>query len=116
MITVNNLSFSYPKTGVEALKKVNFKIDKGEIFGFLGPSGAGKSTCQKILYKLLPDYQGEVQIMDKGLQDWDASYYEKIGVGFELPNHYLKLSGRENLTLFGSFYPPESLQDFRITV
>ena len=34
---------------------------------------------------------------------------ERIGVGFELPNHYLKLTGKENLELFGSFYPKERL-------
>ena len=42
--------------------------------------------------------------MEKNLSEWDNSYFEKIGVGFELPNHYLKLTGKENLELFSSFY------------
>jgi fluoroquinolone transport system ATP-binding protein len=40
-----------------------------------------------------------------------TDYYARIGVGFELPNHYMKLTARENLTLFGSFYPKDKLQN-----
>ncbi|RMG61227.1 MAG: ABC transporter ATP-binding protein [Bacteroidetes bacterium] len=110
MIHVRQLSFSYPGAAEKALKNVSFDIESGEIFGFLGPSGAGKTTTQKILYKILHGYEGEVRIGQKPLQDWDQSYFERIGVGFELPNHYLKLTARENLQLFGSFYPPGRLR------
>jgi fluoroquinolone transport system ATP-binding protein len=105
MIQVNNLSYSYPKASVEAVKSLSFKVNKGEIFGFLGPSGAGKSTTQKLLIKLLAGYFGEVEVMNKSLSNWNGNYYALIGVGFELPNHYLKLTGEENLKLFASFYP-----------
>jgi len=104
MIEVNQLTFTYPDNDISTLKKLNFSIGKGEVFGFLGPSGAGKSTTQKILYKILRGYEGVVKIDGKDLSNWDSSYFEKIGVGFELPNHYLKLTGRENLDLFASFY------------
>ena len=53
MITVENLSFTYPKAAEPALIGLSFGIARGEIFGFLGPSGAGKSTTQKILIGLL---------------------------------------------------------------
>jgi fluoroquinolone transport system ATP-binding protein len=105
MIRVENLIFQYPKNDTPTLKGLDFEIEKGEIFGFLGPSGAGKSTAQKILYRILNGYKGRVRIDGKNLSDWDNSYFEKIGVGFELPNHYLKLTGKENLELFASFYP-----------
>ena len=111
MIRVKDLSFSYPKGGGFALQNLNFSIDNAEIFGFLGPSGSGKSTTQKILYKILTGYKGEVLINDRPLGDLGKEYYTKIGVGFELPNHYLKLSARENLELFGSFYPKEKRQN-----
>lgn len=111
MINVKNLSYTYPNTNAVVLKNLNFQIGKGEIFGFLGPSGAGKSTTQKILYKILSGYSGEISIQNKPLTDWGNEYFERIGVGFELPNHYLKLTARENLELFGSFYPPQSLQN-----
>ncbi len=112
MIKVENLSYRYPKSKETVLKHLNFEIKRGEIFGFLGPSGAGKSTTQKILYKLLNDFTGEIWINDKSLKDWGNEYFEKIGVGFELPNHYLKLTAKENLQLFASFYSPEKLLNF----
>ena len=112
MIKVKNLSYSYPKSKEVVLKNLNFEIGRGEIFGFLGPSGAGKSTTQKILYKILHDFSGEISVKNKSLKDWGSEYFEKIGVGFELPNHYLKLTARENLRLFASFYPKEKLQNF----
>ena len=110
MIEVNNVSFSYPKTTQKVLNEISFSIEKGEIFGFLGPSGAGKSTTQKMLYKILHGFSGEILIDNKPLHSWDETYLQKIGVGFELPNHYLKLTGRENLQLFGSFYDSNKLK------
>lgn len=107
MILVNNLQFQYPKNDSLTLKGISFEIKQGQLFGFLGPSGAGKSTAQKVLYKTLYNYSGDVKIDGKDLKDWDLSYFEKIGVGFELPNHYQKLTGLENLDLFGSFYPSD---------
>jgi fluoroquinolone transport system ATP-binding protein len=104
MITVKNLQYTYPQQEKQALQNINFDIEKGEIFGFLGPSGSGKSTTQKILFKLLSGYSGEVSIMGKDLQAWGRDFYHHIGVGFELPNHYLKLSALENLQFFAAFY------------
>ena len=105
MIAVESLSYTYPGSSTEVLKDLNFSISKGEIFGFLGPSGAGKSTCQKVLYKILGQYKGLITIHGKNLKDWGKDYFENIGVGFELPNHYNKLTARENLNLFAAFYP-----------
>jgi fluoroquinolone transport system ATP-binding protein len=104
MITVENLSFTYPKAAKPALRGLNFQITRGEIFGFLGPSGAGKSTTQKILIGLLKDYQGQVSVFGKDLKTWQADYYERVGVSFEFPNHYLKLTALENLSYFAALY------------
>ncbi len=104
MIQVKNLNFQYPNTSSLAIKGINFSIEKGEVFGFLGPSGSGKSTTQKILFKLLTGYNGMAQIDGKDVSVWGKDLYEKIGVGFELPNHYLKLTALENLTFFKNFY------------
>lgn len=112
MISVSDLSYTYPGAEQAVLKKLNFEIQEGEIFGFLGPSGAGKSTTQKIIYKILNGFDGNVRIADKALDQWGREYFEKIGVGFELPNHYLKLTAKENLELFASFYPKEKLLNF----
>jgi len=103
-IEVNNIEFTYPKSNKKAVNDVSFWIKKGEIFGFLGPNGAGKTTTQKIIIGLLKTYQGNIEILGKNLQSWKTDLYNRIGVGFELPNHYQKLTALENLELFASFY------------
>jgi fluoroquinolone transport system ATP-binding protein len=105
MISVSNLTYTYPKAASATLKGLNFEISKGEIFGFLGPSGAGKSTCQKILYKIISQFGGDINIDGKSIHQLGNVYLENIGVGFELPNHYGKLTAKENLELFAAFYP-----------
>jgi fluoroquinolone transport system ATP-binding protein len=104
MLKVQNLEFTYPKSNKKAVNGVSFQIKKGEIFGFLGPNGAGKTTTQKVIIGLLRGYGGNVEILAKNLQSWKTDLYNRIGVGFELPNHYQKLTALENLELFASFY------------
>lgn len=104
MIDVNQLKFFYPNKNTPAVNDISFSIGKGEIFGFLGPSGAGKTTTQKILMGLLRQYQGEINIFGNNLHKLSSNYYEKIGVSFEMPNHYGKLTALENLNFFASLY------------
>ena len=104
MIHVEGLTYSYPGANLPVLKDISFDIAKGEIFGFLGPSGAGKSTTQKVLIGLLRGYEGSVRVNGTELSSMDRTFYEKIGVAFEFPNLYLKLSAIENLELFASFF------------
>ena len=108
MIKVRELTFTYPGSPQPALKQLSFSVERGEILGFLGPSGAGKSTTQKILIGLLKDYQGDVSVFGQDLRSWRSEYYERIGVSFELPNHYLKLTALENLNYFRSLYEGET--------
>jgi len=104
MLTVHDLQYTYRHGAEPTVRGLNFAIGEGEIFGFLGPSGAGKSTTQKILIKLLKDFQGEVQVLGRDLRSWGSDYYEQVGVSFELPNHYQKLTALENLQLFRALY------------
>lgn len=104
MIGVEDLTFTYPGGSSPAVRGLTFDVEKGEVFGFLGPNGAGKTTTQNILIGLLKGWQGRVQCMDRPLASWDADYYRSIGVSFEAPNHYLKLTARENLEFFRSLY------------
>ena len=108
MIKVRELTFTYSGSLRPALKQLSFSVERGEILGFLGPSGAGKSTTQKILIGLLKDYQGDVSVFGQDLRSWRSEYYERIGVSFELPNHYLKLTALENLNYFRSLYEGET--------
>ena len=104
MISVESLTYTYPSGSSPAVRELSFDVEKGEVFGFLGPSGAGKTTTQNILIGLLKGWQGRVQVLDRPLADWGADLYKSIGVSFEAPNHYLKLSARENLEYFRSLY------------
>lgn len=104
LFSVKDLSYRYhPKLDL-VIKNINLNIEKGQIFGLLGPSGAGKSTTQKILIKLLPGYQGDVTFQGKPLSSWRQEFYEQIGVGFEMPVHFNKLTADENLRYFASLY------------
>lgn len=104
MIQVSNLHFTYPGTKVKTLHGLDFTIGKGEVFGFLGPSGAGKSTLQKILIGALKQYSGSTRVLGKEIRELGSDYYERIGVAFEFPNFYTKLTALENLKLFQSLY------------
>ncbi|NLC67396.1 MAG: ABC transporter ATP-binding protein [Clostridiaceae bacterium] len=102
--SVKDLYFKYPTSREDTIKGVSFDVHEGEIFGLLGPSGAGKSTTQKILIKLLEDYRGSIEYFGKDLKSMDSSFYEEIGVGFEVPVHFSKLTALENMRFFSGFY------------
>jgi fluoroquinolone transport system ATP-binding protein len=104
MIDVAGLRFTYPASSEPALAGLDFTVERGEIFGFLGPNGAGKSTTQKVLIRLLESYDGVVTVLGRPLRDWGSEYYERIGVSFEAPNHFLKLTALENLRYFATLY------------
>lgn len=109
MVEVKNLFYSYTKNGVYAVNDVSFSIDKGEIFGFLGPSGAGKSTTQGVLVGLLPLQKGEIYIDGTPRQGKpDKAFFNRIGVGFEIPNVYRKLTGIDNLRFHARLYDRET--------
>ena len=101
---VRNLAFTYGKNGVKALRGIDFDVNKGEIFGLLGPSGAGKSTTQKLLIKLLENYEGNIVYNNKDLKTHGNDFYEDVGVGFELPVHFSKLTANENMKFFSRLY------------
>lgn len=106
VIEVKDLYFSYTKTPF--LKDINFTVNKGEIFGFLGPSGAGKSTLQKVLTGLCTNYEGTARILGIDSNKHGKDFYEKIGVDFEFPSLFEKLTARENLDYFASLYSGET--------
>ena len=114
MISVSDLSFTYPGNTAPTIKSMSFAIQSGEIFGFLGPSGAGKSTTQKIINGILKNYRGSVRVYDREIRTADNSIYEHIGVAFEFPNLYTKFSALENLRLFRSLYKNETQEPLHL--
>ncbi|MDD3122270.1 MAG: ABC transporter ATP-binding protein [Candidatus Izemoplasmatales bacterium] len=101
---VKDLMFTYPKNDKATIKGVSFEVEEGKIFGLLGPSGAGKSTTQKILTKLLDKYEGSITYFGKDLKSYQKEFYEEVGVGFEMPVHFNKLTAMENLQYFAGLY------------
>lgn len=109
MIEVKNLFYSYKKNEEFAVNDISFSIAKGEIFGFLGPSGAGKSTTQGVLAGLLELQKGEIIIDGKSRKGHpDKAFFNRIGVGFERPNVYKKLTALDNLKFHASLYDRET--------
>ena len=107
MIEVSGLRFTWPGSGEETLRGLDFRVEDGEVFGFLGPSGAGKSTTQKILTGALRGYAGAVTVMGRSPADWGSDLYRRVGVAFEVPNLYLRLTARENLRFFAALHGRE---------
>lgn len=104
MFKVENLQYRYPKNETDTIKGISFEIAKGEIFGFLGPSGAGKSTTQKILIKILEDFRGGIYYNGKNITEFGDDFYEGIGVSFEMPIHFSKMTAMENVEFFLKLY------------
>jgi fluoroquinolone transport system ATP-binding protein len=98
------LGFTYPKTDRPAIRGLDFHVEEGEIFGFLGPNGSGKSTTQKVLTRILHGYRGEVEACGRNLREQGSDYYNAIGVCFEFPNLYGKLTAEENLDFYRAFF------------
>lgn len=101
---LRNVNFRYNKKQDNVLCDVSFNVQAGTIFGLLGPSGAGKSTTQKVMIKLLNDYDGEILYFGKPLKSYNKSFFEDIGVGFEMPVLFNKLTAMENLSFFANLY------------
>lgn len=108
IIDFNNVTKYYGD--VRGIENLSFEVKEGEIFGFLGPNGAGKTTAVKTMVRMIKDYDGKVEVLGKDLDDWGKDYFERIGISFEFPALYSKLSALENLEFFDSFYR-EDIED-----
>ena len=98
MIQVQNVVKNYGQ--VEAVKGISFDVKKGEIFGFLGPNGAGKSTTIRMMIGLLKPTSGEIHVSGKNIVTQAKEIHQNIGVVFENPNFYERLSVEDNLYFY----------------
>jgi ABC-2 type transport system ATP-binding protein len=89
---------------LEAVRGLNFEIFPGECFGLLGPNGAGKTTTIEILEGLLPPTSGEVRILGQDWQTNPRQLRESIGISLQETRLSEKLTVRETVELFASFY------------
>jgi ABC-2 type transport system ATP-binding protein len=89
---------------VEAVRGLNLEIFAGECFGLLGPNGAGKTTTIEILEGLLAPTSGEVTILGKSWSKNEREMREWLGISLQETRLSEKLTVRETIELFASFY------------
>ncbi|WP_374964500.1 ABC transporter ATP-binding protein [Lysinibacillus sp. RS5] len=82
-----------------AVKDLNLKVKKGEIYGFLGPNGSGKTTSIKMLLGLIKATSGSVTLFGKKLESDRNNILKKVGALVESPSYYGHLTGYENLKI-----------------
>lgn len=89
---------------VEAVRGLNIQIEAGECFGLLGPNGAGKTTTIEILEGLLQPTSGEVSIFGRTWKTDAREMREWLGISLQETRLSEKLTVRETVNLFASFY------------
>src|SRR5215831_15717917 len=89
---------------VDAVNGLDLEVPAGECFGLLGPNGAGKTTTIEILEGLLPPTSGEVELLGQRWGEDDEALRQRLGITLQEMHLAEKLTVRETLTLFRSFY------------
>ncbi|MFX1392113.1 MAG: ATP-binding cassette domain-containing protein [Promethearchaeota archaeon] len=107
-IEVFNITKTYPlkkgKKYITALDNINFKINRGEIFGLLGPNGAGKTTMVSILTTLIKPTKGSAKVLGHDILKKRWFIRENVGLMFGGDMIYHRLTGYRNLKFFSKLY------------
>ena len=98
-----------------AVDHVNFRIRRGEIFGFLGSNGCGKSTTMKMLTGLLPASEGRASLFGRAVDPHDIDTRRRVGYMSQAFSLYGELTVRQNLVLHAQlFHVPADQQAARV--
>ncbi|HET7085555.1 MAG TPA: ribosome-associated ATPase/putative transporter RbbA [Rhizomicrobium sp.] len=87
-----------------AVDHVNFRIERGEIFGFLGSNGCGKTTTMKMLTGLLPPTEGTAQLFGQPVKGGDVESRRRVGFMTQAFSLYTELTVRQNLMLHARLF------------
>src|SRR6516165_186406 len=106
-IVCRDLCKRYPArpTPVDAVNGLDLEVERGECFGLLGPNGAGKTTTIEILEGLLPETAGDVEVLGERWANGDnRALRQRLGISLQETKLGEKLTVRETVSLFRSFY------------
>ena len=87
-----------------AVDQVSFRIERGEIFGFLGSNGCGKTTTMKMLTGLLPASEGRASLFGRPVDAHDLETRKRVGYMSQSFSLYGELTVRQNLELHGRLF------------
>jgi ribosome-dependent ATPase len=87
-----------------AVDHVNFRIERGEIFGFLGSNGCGKTTTMKMLTGLLPPTEGTAKLFGKPVKGGDVESRRRVGFMTQAFSLYTELTVRQNMILHARLF------------
>ena len=102
-LEVKNLKKYYGD--VKAVDGISFSVDEGEIFGMLGPNGAGKTTTIETVIGLIERTSGDISVLGMEPESELKEIKQRIGVQLQNPSLFPRLTVKETLELFASFYP-----------
>jgi ABC-2 type transport system ATP-binding protein len=94
---------TYP--GVVAVAGLDLDVQRGEVFGLLGPNGAGKTTTLEMIEGLTEPDAGEIQVLGLDWKRHGRAIRSRIGVQLQSTSLFNKITPREALELYGSYYP-----------
>ncbi|WP_134090663.1 ABC transporter ATP-binding protein [Olivibacter sp. XZL3] len=80
-IEFKNVSFTYPDTGIEALKEISFKVSPGKILAIIGKTGSGKSTIARLLMRMYDSTSGTILVDNTPIQELNLNRY-RSAIGF----------------------------------
>ncbi|MEZ5046701.1 MAG: ABC transporter ATP-binding protein [Chitinophagaceae bacterium] len=104
MISINNISKTYNKGTVQALKDISLNVNEGEIVGLIGPDGAGKSTLFRILTTLLLPDTGQASVSNFDVVTQFKEIRKHVGYMPGKFSLYLDLTVEENLNFFATVF------------
>jgi ABC-2 type transport system ATP-binding protein len=112
-LEVRGIRKAYPK--VVAVAGLDLEVRRGEVFGLLGPNGAGKTTTLEMIEGLTAPDAGTIRMLGLDWKHDGRAIRSRIGVQLQSTSLFNKITPREALALYGSYYPkrrsPEELLD-----
>ncbi len=101
-----NVSFTYPETGILALKDLSLNVKSGESVAILGTTGAGKSTIANLICRLYDIEQGEIEIDNKPIKDYNVNHLREQ-IGYVPQDVFLFSDSISNNIKFGNYNMPQ---------